>query len=78
VVTDSYGVGLEMIVLFDNCAVGCGSGTDCVGWSICCRLCFWNGLCWKLTLLYGVVLERIVLDVNCAVGSGSGTDFDGC
>jgi hypothetical protein len=25
-------VGLERIVLDGNCAVGCGSGTDCVGW----------------------------------------------
>jgi hypothetical protein len=25
-------VGLEQIVLDGNCAVGCGSGTDCVGW----------------------------------------------
>jgi hypothetical protein len=27
-----WGVGLERIVLDGNCAVGCGSGTDCVGW----------------------------------------------
>jgi hypothetical protein len=25
-------VGLELIVLDGNCAVGCGSGTDCIGW----------------------------------------------
>jgi hypothetical protein len=25
-------VGLERIVLDGNCVVGCGSGTDCVGW----------------------------------------------
>jgi hypothetical protein len=27
-----WGVGLERILLDGNCAVGCGSGTDCVGW----------------------------------------------
>jgi hypothetical protein len=27
-----WGVGLERIVLDGNCAVGCGSETDCVGW----------------------------------------------
>jgi hypothetical protein len=27
-----WGVGLERIVLDGNCAVGCGSGTDFVGW----------------------------------------------
>jgi hypothetical protein len=31
-ITVLWGVGLERIVLDDNCAVGCGSGTDCVGW----------------------------------------------
>jgi hypothetical protein len=31
-VTVLWGVGLERIVLDGNCAVGCGSGTDCVGW----------------------------------------------
>jgi hypothetical protein len=25
-------VGLERIMLDGKCAVGCGSGTDCVGW----------------------------------------------
>jgi hypothetical protein len=25
-------VDLERIVLDGNCAVGCGPGTDCVGW----------------------------------------------
>jgi hypothetical protein len=31
-VTVLLGVGLERIVLDGNFAVGCGSGTDCVGW----------------------------------------------
>jgi hypothetical protein len=31
-VTVLWGVGLERIVLDGNCTVGCGSGTDCVGW----------------------------------------------
>jgi hypothetical protein len=30
-VTVLKGVGLERIVLDGNCAVECGSGTDCVG-----------------------------------------------
>ena len=31
-VTVLYGVGLERSVLDGNCAVGRGTGTDCVGW----------------------------------------------
>jgi hypothetical protein len=31
-VTVLQGVGLAGIVLDGNCAVGCGPGTDCVGW----------------------------------------------
>jgi hypothetical protein len=31
-VTVLLAVGLERVVLDGNCAVGCGSGTDCVGW----------------------------------------------
>jgi hypothetical protein len=31
-VTVLQGVVLERIVLDGNCALGCGSGTDCVGW----------------------------------------------
>jgi hypothetical protein len=57
------GVGVERIVLDDNCVVGCGSGTVCVGWFLWSRVC--------------VCLERILLDGNCVVGCGSGTDCVG-
>jgi hypothetical protein len=59
-----------MVVLDGNCAVGCGRGTDNVGWYPCCKLWVWNGLCWMVTVLQVVGLERIVLDGNCAVGWG--------
>jgi hypothetical protein len=31
-VTVLSSVGLDRIGLGGNCAVGCGAGTDCVGW----------------------------------------------
>jgi hypothetical protein len=31
-VTVLWGLCLERIVLDGNCVLGCGSGTDCVGW----------------------------------------------
>jgi hypothetical protein len=46
-----WGVSMERIVLDGNCAVGWGSGTDCVGWKLCCRVWVWNGLCWMVTVL---------------------------
>ena len=89
-VTVLYAVGLARIVLDQNCAVGCGSETDCVGWysavgcgygtdcvgcSLCCRVWDWNGLCCMVTVLLSVGIERILLDGNCAIGFETGRDF---
>jgi hypothetical protein len=68
---------MELIVFDGNFAVGCVSERDFVGWYLCCRLWFWNGLGWMLYLLKAVELELILLDGNCATGCGSGTDCVG-
>ena len=68
---------LERILLDGNCAVGCGTGTDCVGWYLCCRVWVWNGFFWMVTVLKGLGLERIVLDGNSAVSCGSEMDCIG-
>jgi hypothetical protein len=39
------------VVLDGISVVGCESGTNYVGWKLCCRVWVWNGLCWMITLL---------------------------
>jgi hypothetical protein len=74
-VTVVWVVGLERMVFGGNCAIECGSGTEYVGWQLCCGLWVLNRLCWMVTVLWCVGLEQIVLSGFCALGFGSGTDF---
>ena len=64
-------------MFYGNFAVGCGNGTDLVGWELYCRLWDWNRMCWMVSVLLAVGLERTVLDRRCALGCGTETDCVG-